>query len=217
MVFKQIGKHLLVASLAFSAVSLSADIDTTLWEGVTDAFVHIKSMDDHFKASKLVFTRLNDDYSQLYLDFNVYKEKRQAAFACIKTSIHELEGRLDLAIAYKDKVEYDASVEQAALRAHIEEVRIEKNAIIKSLQNEKVSLQSEIDYLKLDLATLEALTGEKVDQALIDIDVAIRNYQAMIAERTVFMSTLDDVLARAAAFEATQTSDITEMSDVCSD
>ncbi len=210
-------KHLLTTSLAFSVVSLSADIDTTLWEGVSDAFVHIKSMDDHFKASKLVFTRLNDDYSQLYLDFNVYKEKRQAAFACIKTSIHDLEGRLDLAIAYKAKVEYDASVEQVALRAHIEEVRIERNAIIKSLEDEKISLQAEIDYLKEDLATLEALTGENVDKALLDIDAAITSYQAMIAERTVFMSTLDDVLARAAAFEAAQNSEVAEMSDVCAD
>lgn len=208
-------KQFAFAGLLLQAFALKAEINTALWAGVEDAFAKIAVADSHFKAGKLVFMELQEDYSSLLLNFDVYKAKRQAAFSCIKSSIENLEGRLDVAIAYKAKVEYDAAVEQAAMRANIEAVRIEKNAIINGLIDAKEALQEEINGLEYDLATLAVMNAEKVDKALLDLTAASDSYRAMKAERAVFMTILDDVIERATGFEVTQTSDIAAMSVKC--
>jgi hypothetical protein len=210
-------KYLLLLGALAPMASLKAEIDTSLWAGVEDAFAKIQIADAHFKSSELVFKQLNVDYSSLILDFDIYRAKRQAAFSCIKSSIESLEGRLDLAIIYKAKVEYDAATEQALLREEIESIRNEKNAIIKGLNDAKSALQIEIDGLEVDLATLASMNATKVDQALIDIVATGDSYRAMKVEREAFMTVLDNALAKAAAFEAEQRSEMSSMSTTCAE
>lgn len=210
-------KQLLIAGLLLQTFAVKADIDESLWAGVEDAFGKIAIADAHFKSTKVVFHDLQADYSALLLNFDVFKAERQAAFACIKSSIEGLVVDLDAAIAYKAKVEYDAAVDQAARRAHIEAVRASQTAIINGLKAEKEALQGEIDYFKLDIATLEALNTEKVAQALIDIRSTGDSYRAMKVEREAFMTILDEVLAKAAAFESTQRSEMEDMGSFCND